>query len=522
MERREKGIGYHGKYLKGNCTQCHKEHMGLDGKIVDFDTLLFNHTLTLFPLEGKHQELKCEDCHLMKSGETGVLSFRWIGVSRECYQCHTTPHGGEVDLDCQACHTQDAWGGKALLFRHNRDSAFKLIGAHVEVDCDKCHPDKVFKPLSSACVDCHDDAHDGQLGRDCEQCHTTWKWKDARDVFDHDTHTSYTLVGAHRSLDCSQCHSVQYKGIPSQCAACHKDPHNEKWGTDCEQCHNSWNWNQVDIKKFNHGKHTDFPLQGKHAALDCSACHIENNMIEVSGTTCVACHTESYHKGELSDDCAKCHNEEGWKISSTDFNHATMAGYDIGRLHKRLTCESCHTTRGTFKEIENTCTGCHADITDFMAGISIFDDITTMPSPVYAMKQCVACHPLKEDGCKPSSIHSNCSSCHPSTYNVLSKHWASTVGNEAERLNREISALHDFIKRLRDGKEQAPQALSLSVESALGKLETAKNVLQRAQDMGYHNSKLSLIEIERAAELLEEFRQVLILTANQPPPDSEE
>ena len=52
---------------------------------------------------------------------------------------------------------------KAEKFDHNRDSKFKLDGAHLKVDCRKCHKETVvdgkpyitFKPLETACSSCH-------------------------------------------------------------------------------------------------------------------------------------------------------------------------------------------------------------------------------------------------------------------------------------------------------------------------------------------------------------------------------
>jgi len=57
------------------------------------------------------------------------------------------------------------------------------------------------------CWSCHekDDKHKKRLGKLCEDCHNALDWK--RWDFDHDTRTHFKIDGAHKKLNCYDCHS---------------------------------------------------------------------------------------------------------------------------------------------------------------------------------------------------------------------------------------------------------------------------------------------------------------------------
>lgn len=60
----------------------------------------------------------------------------------------------------------------------------------------------------------------------------------------------------------------------------------------------------------NGAKHAFFPLTGKHAALDCGACHGG----VYAGTTkeCAACHSAQKPAKHYDGECGKCHNISNW------------------------------------------------------------------------------------------------------------------------------------------------------------------------------------------------------------------
>jgi hypothetical protein len=73
QERMESRSGYHGTHEKP-CRDCHKEHPKKGGLIIDFDEKQFDHDQALFRLEGKHDDLKCDECH-KKREPTGRMSY---------------------------------------------------------------------------------------------------------------------------------------------------------------------------------------------------------------------------------------------------------------------------------------------------------------------------------------------------------------------------------------------------------------------------------------------------------------
>jgi len=66
-----------------------------------------------------------------------------------------------------------------------------------------------------------------------------WDW-------DHDTKTRFKLDGAHKKLNCYDCHSkpVDDAKLPMACVACHNadDVHAGSFGKQCERCHITKDW----------------------------------------------------------------------------------------------------------------------------------------------------------------------------------------------------------------------------------------------------------------------------------------
>ena len=99
----EQGVGLHGRLEKPRaCAACHQEHKGRE-----FDPSLsalasFDHSLTSFPLTGKHGTLICEQCHTTDS---------FADAKTDCASCHEEPksHAGMFGTDCAACHTAFDW-----------------------------------------------------------------------------------------------------------------------------------------------------------------------------------------------------------------------------------------------------------------------------------------------------------------------------------------------------------------------------------------------------------------------------
>jgi hypothetical protein len=101
----------------------------------------FNHAQA-YPLEGKHADAKCEDCHPKK---------QFVNTPNTCIACHKDPaiHAGFMGTACEYCHTATAWD-PALLRKH----IFKLNhGSAQAVACVVCHPATYQE---NTCFGCHD------------------------------------------------------------------------------------------------------------------------------------------------------------------------------------------------------------------------------------------------------------------------------------------------------------------------------------------------------------------------------
>jgi hypothetical protein len=145
---------------EGGCEFCHNSD--------SWHKVTFDHGKTQFPLVGRHESTECMGCHIIENPGTDLELIRMSPLAQECALCHKDPHAGQFLVEgneitaCKRCHTPVAW--KQLLFDHNRDATWALDGAHDDVACNLCHLPAVaddgtsyirYKPLGSACADCH-------------------------------------------------------------------------------------------------------------------------------------------------------------------------------------------------------------------------------------------------------------------------------------------------------------------------------------------------------------------------------
>jgi hypothetical protein len=286
--------------LGENCAACHAP--------TTWEEAAFDHNRSTFPLTGQHLGVDCTGCH---------QDARYRGTPQDCFVCHAQhdEHGGQFGQDCAACHTPEGW--ERVAFDHSR-SAFPLTGKHLEVECEGCHRENLFKGTPQACYDCHieDDEHDGRFGQDCAACHTSETWEDA--IFDH-TLAEFQLTGAHANVACEDCHQGgAFDGTPQACAGCHADPsyHQGLFESDCAACHDTSAWRPAKYDRSHR-----FPLNhGEGGASTCVTCHPNS----LRAYTCYGCHEHNQsniagkHREEgISDfnDCVRCHptgrEEEG-------------------------------------------------------------------------------------------------------------------------------------------------------------------------------------------------------------------
>ncbi len=265
------------------CTDCHNEQSWSRLKAAN----RFDHDLTDYPLKGLHRTVACTDCH--SNGD-----FKQAMAHQNCTDCHENYHKDDFEglslgrQDCSDCHSLDqdfSYSSYGLLEHDSSD--FPLSGAHMATPCFACHKEAensrwTFAFDAHNCVACHEDIHQGFISnkfypeQDCEACHSTEYWADID--FDHDR-TNWALEGAHATTACAECHfedqaHQQFAELDSKCQTCHENSHGDQFGpsqsVDCTQCHRSaQDWQAYN---FDHQK-TAFPLEGRHAEIDCAACH---------------------------------------------------------------------------------------------------------------------------------------------------------------------------------------------------------------------------------------------------------
>lgn len=338
------GRGYHASVKDRNCGECHKEHFGREFELVRLDTASFEHAETGFVLRGAHVRVDCGACHsatLVKAADV---------------RAHP--------------------GGAAFLGR-------TMLG--LPTDCAGCHA--------------ADDAHGPQFrGRACEDCHGEADWARA-ERFDHDR-TAYPLTGRHRQVACEGCHVAErvggaartrYAGVESgSCQSCHQDAHAGTMGAQCSSCHVTDGWDRVLRAavegRFDHAR-TRFPLEGRHAAVDCAGCHGKPaprtatiairyapgteraTFPRPAAVDCAACHVD-HHRGELRGSragvaCEGCHTDRGWTPVTYDIARHERTAFPLTGAHVATPCGACHVQTGprgaslTLRLPDRECVACH-------------------------------------------------------------------------------------------------------------------------------------------------------------------
>jgi hypothetical protein len=227
-------------------------------------------------------------------------------------------------------------------------------------------------------------AHHGFVSdMDCSACHTEDGWQLAKQAgasgFDHDR-TGFPLRGAHVQTQCTGCHTGARKPA-NNCEGCHHDPHQGRHDEPCAECHAATAW--TDTHTLDQHRRTRMPLTGRHALIDCSACHRRQGerMFSDTPSDCYACHRAKYHDPTIHPthdgstglvtfdrNCGLCHRPTGWKPATTDpttlptartAQHDTVFVLTTGS-HRAADCASCHADVRRPKLVR--CDGCHQDV----------------------------------------------------------------------------------------------------------------------------------------------------------------
>lgn len=297
---------FHQGKFGNDCKKCHNTNSFNDVNIGN----KFDHSKTDFPLVGRHQNVKCENCH--KENLTKKLKFS------KCYECHEDYHKGEfiknnIQTDCKVCHSEAGFSPSLFTTEMHNKTEFKLANSHLATPCYSCHyknDNWHFIITGSKCITCHSNVHGDEISdiyfdkNKCEFCHTTISWDSIE--FDHST-TEFELNGKHKTATCRDCHfktdennnvKQRFIELETNCTECHNDIHQGQFVINekvlCENCHTSENWKPV---LFDHAK-TNFSLEGAHKNVSCNKCHkqVTKNDIafinyKLKDFRCVDCHS---------------------------------------------------------------------------------------------------------------------------------------------------------------------------------------------------------------------------------------
>ena len=411
LSARKTGQGYTG--LETTCTSCHEDvHRSALGSscttchdIASWTvTPGFNHDTTAYELTGKHEDVKCDKCHLdprlsPRGDGKGHLVPVYKPVSfGTCTNCHTDPHNGTLGPKCADCHSTS--GFKVIdknRFDHDR-TKYPLAGKHATVPCAACHKDfstpALKTPAFATCASCHRDAHNGTatvMGKaaDCAACHTVSGFTPSTYSVASHAKEKYPLDGKHTSVKCASCHvksttataatqfgssKVVMRPAYARCTDCHADDHGGQLKTsasqgECSACHRVAGWTPSTFDSAAHAK-TRLVLDGRHQEVPCAACHgtsrtglppltasvalgKANFLFSLNEVDCAACHVDP-HRGRFAAlgarpttaGCLACHGTRAFRPSTTTVAAHTQLGFALEGGHRATPCSACHKELG--------------------------------------------------------------------------------------------------------------------------------------------------------------------------------
>lgn len=326
------------------------------------------------------------------------------GISN-CTQCHTL--GEKVSNDkCLACHKEI----KGLISRQAGYHASKEV-------------------RGKGCAECHSEHH----GRNFDMV----RFDEAN--FNHNL-VGYELTGAHRRIDCRDCHipdlidepdlkkrKETFLGLNRDCAACHDDYHQKTLSNNCASCHTTDAF--APASKFDHSR-TEFTLSGKHKEVACIDCHQKETrngkvfqvFAGVESGNCNSCHSDA-HQNNLGQNCKECHTEQSFTSLARikNFNHS-QTNFQLKGAHNRINCAACHNMDALPERIfqdrlgvhANDCNTCHQDVHDAKFGANCVECHNEQSFQRVSMARFN--HGLTDFTLKGKHVVVDCRKCHVESY----------------------------------------------------------------------------------------------------------
>ncbi len=211
------------------------------------------------------------------------------------------------------------------------------------------------------------------LDQPCEDCHESQDWNILRS-FDH-SDTRFALKGQHQFIDCTICHTGTtliekhaFKETSSLCEDCHFDPHDARYGFDCDRCHTANDWLDMNWRDAHDG--TFFPLLGAHKLLDCFTCHrtlgANDAGIDRPDFECNSCHADRFegveaHEPFTTHYCEMCHNPFAWVPAQFQLHDALFQIYSGPHNGRWTDCTTeCHVNANNYSDFSCGLNGvCH-------------------------------------------------------------------------------------------------------------------------------------------------------------------
>lgn len=292
----------------------------------------FDHSSTGYVLNGQHQNVRCETCHLK-----GVFK----GTPKTCEACHgwnnprastvmPTDHIPTRNAPCESCHaaTMSQFQDALRVFTHVGVAPQTCLNCH-----DSRHPHPGVKTNPS------DAMHMAVLDNNtpCGKCHTSVQFTGPKYPANHIPTAAVPCVACHTTSDFSVMPSITIIHANAQSTS-----------TNCQQCHSAASAAAFAMPTMNP------PLvgpPGNHIGMNgqsCEACHVGvASSLTLPVVDSAKFSNSKFSHAGVSTGCASCH---GPGITNSSFagvsNIIVMPDSSSPSLSSHIpsstNCETCH------------------------------------------------------------------------------------------------------------------------------------------------------------------------------------
>lgn len=291
----------------------------------------FDHSATGFLLDIRHQDVRCETCH---------IKGQFKGTPRDCASCHawTNPRATTIksakhipvdpSLSCETCHS-------AFLAQFS-DAKFSHVTVAPGTSCEKCHNGVFPSAPASPGDSVHKTAKASGLA--CSACHSTITFSKAMFPSNH--------IPVATTSKCTSCHVTGDFAVMPTISSIHANAPSSS--SNCQQCHSAANAAAFATPSMMPALVGPPVNHVGMVGLGCESCHVgAGSSLNLPVQDTAKFSNSKFNHGSTTSGCVTCHGPNVnagtfFGLSAVVVMPPSTAPGLLSHLPTSTRCESCH------------------------------------------------------------------------------------------------------------------------------------------------------------------------------------